>query len=984
MLTHLTALRLFLCAVILLWAPVFTGAQEWDSFPQLPPSQQVAVKLSLDGPHWDLLRSCLKDFESAVNATYFAAVVDISSSNGSPSPDFSDAIPYVEALYQAWKPNGRLDPSDHILMVIAIQNRVVAVHPGLRWADRGFSGGAIKTTVDASEFPRYARGGDHAQALCALAGAIDAELARRVASAEGAAVAPPRLDEIERPPQTLAADRDPLDRETGGGAQDRDALPTARSRGDALRSYTLTWILGLLLLGVLLLGLVFQRRRCQRARQRMRGALERWRTRLGHAADHLLDLENCHPLYFTAPGRRWSGQTQSLDAACADAVNHVYLLYSKAFELRDEAEQMAARAEQATLDHRPFEAVWELLHQSTIRLETGEAEERRRIFSPLRQQYEGTAATLLDDLDGAHGVALARLDELAAVVERRREQRASAEASVDLACSACDRRDELGLPSDHLRAALVPLLTVLQEVDGSLAVDPVAANARLDQLLEPLATLAARGVSGNATIDELRGPIDELGRTLRREIERLRTAGFKLQEPGFQPDLRLDRAAREAQRIAEQVARGKEEIAAGELVDLGRGLRELADQLRASEAARDGVPAALLELDTAVDGLQRRLPEGRANLAFLHREHAETGFEGAADNLDELASLLAQVGETMPHIRDDHQAERYLSALADLEDCHELLTAGHLLMDEIAHARAELDAARDRAGDRLARCREAREEAIARSQAEGLGSNLRARHAEWAQAVDALGLASEAPTPHWPQLDAELAQSEATLHDLRAAADRAFAEHRQCQQLETEVTSFLRDLERRVEAERRDRPHVQQALNSALEIFSRWRAELATDDLPASELLILGRQVETAAHQAQSTWVSELEIIRQAEVQYQAAAKLGARYPCPEGRSVLTEVETWRQEQAWERALQGSQEAYRLFEANARRAQAEKAERTRRALELQEQLTRQNHLNQISSLTSATSSRPSSSRSSFSSRSSGSSFRGSSSGGSSW
>ena len=45
-------------------------------------------------------------------------------------PDRSDAVPYVDALYQAWLPSGRLDPATHVLTVLSLRNRAIAVHPG--------------------------------------------------------------------------------------------------------------------------------------------------------------------------------------------------------------------------------------------------------------------------------------------------------------------------------------------------------------------------------------------------------------------------------------------------------------------------------------------------------------------------------------------------------------------------------------------------------------------------------------------------------------------------------------------------------------------------------------------------------------------------------------------------------------------------------------------------------------------------------------
>ena len=163
------------------------GAQDWDPFPRLPEYQHLGIARDLDSSAYDGLRACLRRFDSAVGGQYFAAIVEVTAVDGSGSPDTSDAVPYVDALYQAWRPSGRLDPETHVLTVLSLRNRAIAIHPGNRWGDLGFEGDAIRRTIDGSSFGSYARGGEYGLALCDLALAIDRRLA---ALAESATRAP--------------------------------------------------------------------------------------------------------------------------------------------------------------------------------------------------------------------------------------------------------------------------------------------------------------------------------------------------------------------------------------------------------------------------------------------------------------------------------------------------------------------------------------------------------------------------------------------------------------------------------------------------------------------------------------------------------------------------------------------------------------------------------------------------------------------------
>lgn len=1061
------------------------AGQQWDPFPDLSPGRRAAAAPGVGAGVAVELEQCLQGIRSAVGARYYGAVVNVSAANGSPDPELSNAVPYVDALYQAWR--GGLDAERHVLMVISLKNRGVAIHPGISWVDLGFTGQAITRAIDESDFGKYARGGDYAQALCALARGVDQELAKltaevqdsrrqladqladlqqgsndlevRVAGLEvsaamrdtfrrqleelgqslaGArslldqerlgAVGPAvervgdqltrtrrQIDDVEAALRELGPLRDQIDQQrastrgaflaaaaavldrcaqqTAAVAKDlEDGVPTSLGgvrqclaehqrevRSAATTSFVVFRLLPLVLVA---LGLVFiygQRRVRNRARQAMHEELERWRGRLANASERLLDLERRFPLYFALGSRRWKGASQKLDQECADAVNLLHLLYSRAFELRDRAEQEAERIGETRLFSAPYTAVVKMLRDTPVCFETGEAEPRRRIFLPLQREFKGTAAQVVDALEATYADAVERLEGAEALEARAQEISRQVDETLATLQQDVSARADLGMPVEALEEELEELAERHRAATAESS-DPLTGVRLLEELAEPLATLGGRTRSGNQVADRLRGPVRELGQRLRAEVGRLRENGFELREPGFQPDLVLDRSARESDRILDLVATRQEAEAERRLADLERLLAELGEQMAASERARDGVPGRVEELADATARLRRRIPEGRTALEAMRSEHALEAFLPSSDNLEELATLLAQVDSTLGQIRDDHAAQRYLSALADVAEVEELLAVGNGLIDEIGEARSMLAAARDRSRQLAHSCSDAVAQSERLEGAAGVDPTLRGELAAWRDQVQEEMAKIDDPQPNWPRICARLDDLARGQQVLRQRAETDVASFRRCRDLEGGLRTFLDDLERKVAAEHRDRPFVAEAVREARGLFNAWRGELERGELGGGELERRGREVRTAADQAYNVWTSEMQAIQQAQVEIERAAALVGSCSDREARGALEEARRLSGAQLWEEALKQALLAGRMATTAIERRRAEAAVRRARTYA-------SSSSSRASRSTPSFSIRSGGSRSgglSFGSSSGGSSFRSSNSGGSSW
>ncbi|MEM7350431.1 MAG: hypothetical protein AAF657_06465 [Acidobacteriota bacterium] len=986
---------LLLISCVAVGAALPAAGQNWDPFPVLRSGQHAAVQADLDGPAFDNLRNCLSRFDSAAGAGFYAAVVGVTSIDGSASPERSDAVPYVDALFDAWRTTGQINPETDVLMVVGLRNRAVAVRPGNRWADQGFEGVAVRQAIEASSFASYARSGDYGLALCDLALALD----RRIASL-GTAVPPgPTSGSLRGPIEAEQRQVTRRSSDSGGWAGCGSAA-----------------LFGLAILG----GVLFWRRRgVRRAKTRTVDELARWKEKIEVAAERVLQIETEHPLYFATSAERWTGESEPYDRAAAEAVNRVFLLYSKAFELQDQADALVAEA--GAWSPKPYDEAWQLLQASEVRIETGEVEDRRRIYLPLSQEYRGSSATLLEDLGAAYGAAYEALRKVDEVAEKALQLGEEAGQAAADALAASNQRGELGLSVEHLTLALEPVLNRRTEAEQRVATDPVAATRALEEVIAELAVVTERARVGNEAIAAVREPIQALGETIRQEVARLREAGYRLEEPGFQPDLQLDHGAREARRIESLVAAGEEDDAVRAREALELGLAELQQHLEASEAAREGVPTTLEQLRQARDELANRAPDAEATLSRLQAEHAADAFRDEADNLQELQTLLGRLEEWFGHIADDHREQRYLSALADLERAEELLAEGSDLVDAVAVIEKQLAAARDGAKELAYRSTQwvQRLGEVADATVGGIGAELRRSISDLQARATASLEAVEGPRPQWLHLESTLAAVEEELRRTVGLVEEEIAAHEASLRLATDLDGRLKALDHQVRAETRDRSHVGRAVDDAARQLSAWRARLGEAEFSGSELQRQGQELQAAFEQARGAFETEMNLVREAESRLRAAESLlrqvdgrnfgyGVVANCRSGRRSLRAGDEALHQREWDTALTLAREAQDAIEAERRhcrdqahmleqeerrrlaaRLAAERREAERRASMRQMNARRRAARRTARTVGTAIGAGIGSSRSSFGSRmgrriSAGSSFGGSRSGGSSW
>lgn len=214
---------LFALASFLAWGVIEPSATlAYSPIPAFPGVGGVAVsEAAFDA---EALHTSLSAFQSRVGAKYSVLVVEYSDRENRAGSDYGDADQqFIGSVVNAWGPS--MDRESSVIIVLALSNHDVIVHPFSRFASLGWEGEAVKATIDASPFALYARSGDYAQGVITLVTAIDSELEGRIARAESLRTSTTR---------TLAAARLSLARFEQASVGSPFAGARSRAKGDRL------------------------------------------------------------------------------------------------------------------------------------------------------------------------------------------------------------------------------------------------------------------------------------------------------------------------------------------------------------------------------------------------------------------------------------------------------------------------------------------------------------------------------------------------------------------------------------------------------------------------------------------------------------------------------------------------------------------------------------------------------------------------------
>ncbi len=1084
----------------------------WDAFPTLAPGAHYGSNVE-----WSTqtgINTCLAELSASSKANYYAAIVNNTSRSNNRSDN--DAVPYVDALNTAWA--GRLRPDLDILMVLGVDNRAVAIHPGSTWVATGFESAEIRATIDASSFKNFARSQDYTGAVCALAKtvenrittlegrqaavlesvraslqvwrekvpALEARVRAEVSDPDAQGMALVALqsatEDIEAAAFAVSQKNVPevqarrvlvnhsidqvetfLERiKTGkteseqfraalkefdaevqasvltsaaksslkkASAECRSLEPSAsdlfhgllyrdtaerclrglkRSFQDekAQHFYRTRIVPGFVLLG-LVLGLMvallafFWRRNS--AKKMAQVQLDIWSTKLGQAGERLLDLESRFASYLSQSNERYLGHTAALDVESADAVNLVFLMYDQATIIRKRAQKTFESAPIYRV--KDFERCVSLLTTTPISFELGIPEKELRVFLPLTKSYSGTAASVLNELDLRYEEAARNLAELQAVVDQAMQWSSTVQEARSALEAAMATRVERGFPVEVYLAELAVIEPELDTFLTHATYDPIAANADAEALLARIRALATRVEVGNQVLKVLIDEITPMAQALRSKVGVLREAGWAIREPGFDPDAVLDHGSLVARNIRNTLAKYEDVEAAALQEELLRQIQVATERVSTTVKARDAVPRRVATLKASNKRLEGDIPDARAALSRLEADHALSAYRVESDNLDELVGVLKSIGEWISKIESQFAREEYLAATADIETCQAMLDDGDALIRAIHEVETSLIAQRNEAFEWKTYIESTLRDLRSNADKPGVGAARRTRLTELESAAIVVVESMEVPLPDWHEIHAATGDLKALVEALDAECSRGRSSAALSADEFVQVKAKVTTLAQEVQAEQRDRPHVERFVKEIESEVVQFAALLKDADAPGELIFDELEGLQEWVAQAHEIWASERQVIRDATMelslassQYSKVGRTNFGYGVsPNLNQALSHLKLAREaettllwETVFEEAQRANREIIRQKKACERLVEQEKAARRAAAAAAAEAAARRRRASSSSSSFGSSSSSSSfgssfsSSSSSSSSSSGGSSFGGSSSGGSSW
>ena len=777
-------------------------------------------------------------------------------------------------------------------------------------------------------------------------------------------------------------------------------LEAADSQYFVLRTVMPLTIAGAAVLVVIVLFIVLAVRR-RRMMKLVETELARWSKALGAASDRLLDLEREFSLYFDSGRAAWSGESAELDQQCADEVNRLFLMFAKAQDIYNAAKQ--ATDDAPVLRVTALERVLERLHTAKITIEMGERETQRRIFLPLSREYTASAAKLLEDLAGTYTRAVELLQAATSLIERVDTLRVEvADLSAD-AERGVRARTDAGLPTEHLEQHARQGDADRLAGRSIAANDPKQAVDYFVQARDHLHECLRLTELGNEAMVGVRETLPARRDTISQRVAALRSDGFAVLEPGFDPEHELERLTRVGSTVLQQLREPDDERAGATWRAIVTDLDNLDHGIELTERAREGVPRRLAELESQHRQNDGRVPDATRILKQLQTAHATAAYERESDNVDEIAALRDVVITGFESARAAHATQHYLAARSDVETLAQAIAHREALLDELETILERLEIARKQAAELFGKAAKTLSETQSLCRSErGVTDELANSVQETLSALSVARKLAADPRPHWLELRAEAERLNATANAQREETAAEVAAYRVARTEYRQLDKQCSELIKRARLETRDRPHVEAMLIDAKKAIE---SAAAFTEKPGASGTRAMLEVDTAAKwldRGRKAWKSELQAFQSAEADltnalhryervHGASYGYGAFADASGAQQHMTGAQRAAERREWEKVAQlagaalvaiGAAEDYAQDQADRERRRREEEARRARAVAASSSFSSSSSSFSSSSSSSSSSSFSSSSFSSSSS-SGGSSFS-SSSGGSSW
>ena len=361
-----------------------------------------------------------------------------------------------------------------------------------------------------------------------------------------------------------------------------------------------------------------------------------------------------------------------------------------------------------------------------------------------REWFLGTRAadeaiTLLDSAEARPPLAdvaaecRAPLDALETAHERARESASALDAAIAEADGRLKGIATRGRSSAPFQATLTDVSRARVRAGEGVERGPVAARGGLEDARATLDAVVTRLDAFEAADDRRQAAVGRIAE-VRRLVAQRRADGWRLDEPGANPNDRLDGAARQADLAAQLLDSGEIDVANGHLDVAERSVGEAAALLENIVAARAKARDLLPACAARVEQLVVRRQEALAATQRLAESYADASWSDVADNvaraddgLQRVRTLLDEAQAAIaPGLQHDLRGAALLEETVRQLDWVEACLAAVIdRLAELDELRAALPGRHDAATRRVA----ALEQRLGRQRTDRVRANERCREA---------------------------------------------------------------------------------------------------------------------------------------------------------------------------------------------------------------------------------------------------------------
>ena len=621
------------------WAAVIGGlifaagpgarAQAQQKAP-IPPFKGERVIVVGAPDRYATLAGQIARLEKASPQSYYVVVVNSSGKGESATRE------YANQVFESWRKQGSrrspsFDAERSVIVVVALENRQVAVKPGTFLVDRlGLHGGQVERDLIPVFIP-LARESRYTEAIASLLDATNNWIAARDSETPYVAVKVPAsnstgADPAPRKTTSSAPATVPASSKIERREPAREAAATAPAPVKSPSSEWLPVVIVAIPIGLMVvafMGWIWHLYR--RAQGRVAGRIKEIKSNAADVMDRLDGLKERLKLLPTSTEFKqpMAGETQALYNAVNGKLEKLWDGWLHVMDVLEKAEKLAARSGSP-------------LSQKTL----AEAEDlmaRQGSFAEIEAKAKAIAVDV-DRLEQAHQAARTTLQAVTA-----------ARPKID---AGLDEIKKLGLPTAPYQDELAAVAAGLSQASSVLAADPLGTMTTLEQLRtrsDGFLGRIERVVSLDGDAKQIKSTLE----TIRRQVAGHRAQGLKLIEDGGNPDAFLSEAEAAHAATLTALQAGDPDAAAQKLDAARSTVQEAQATIDKVQQARAFGETELPARARETDRLRTALTQAESYQSDLERDFARSSWQAAARNLDQARSLLATF---------DRQAEQAAAA----------------------------------------------------------------------------------------------------------------------------------------------------------------------------------------------------------------------------------------------------------------------------------------------------------------------------------